>query len=212
MGKQITTLLFDLGNVIIDLNDEHHWWQVVFSGIFRKGVAEKMYQEGFFREYESGRVSNEDFLSTLSAHLEEGFTSEDILDRWLALLGDIPEHRFRSLAQYGQQYRVMLLSNTNHFHLDHIHRQTESRYGRNLFNEIFEKQYYSHHLHSVKPEERIYREVLEDAGLKGEQVIFLDDKPENLEAAQQLGIHALHVPKGQEFDILLRKTGWITLG
>lgn len=212
MSQPITTLLFDLGNVIIDLNDEKHWWQEVFSSIFSKGATAQLYQDGFFQEYESGRLSNEDFLNTLSAHLEEGYSPEDIIQRWVALLGDIPEHRFKSLAQYARQYRVMLLSNTNHFHLDYIHRETASRYGRNIFNEIFEKQYYSHHLNAVKPEAIIYQLVLEDAGLKGEEVLFLDDKPENLEAAKQLGIQTLHVPKGQEFETLLGNGGWITKG
>jgi putative hydrolase of the HAD superfamily len=209
MRQSVNTLLFDLGNVIINLNDEHHWWKEVFSGIFRQGTIVSLYQEGFFQEYESGRLSNEDFLNTLSTYLEKGYTTDDIIHRWIALLGDIPEHRFRSLMQYTGQYRVMLLSNTNHIHLNFIQQETESRYGRNLFNEIFEKQYYSHHLNAVKPEERIYRLVLEDAGLKGEEVVFLDDKPENLKAAELLGIRTVHVPKGQEFDTLLRNEGWI---
>jgi putative hydrolase of the HAD superfamily len=209
MRQSVNTLLFDLGNVIINLNDEHHWWKEVFSGIFRQGTIVSLYQEGFFQEYESGRLSNEDFLNTLSTYLEKGYTTDDIIHRWIALLGDIPEHRFRSLMQYTGQYRVMLLSNTNHIHLNFIQQETESRYGRNLFNEIFEKQYYSHLLNAVKPEERIYRLVLEDAGLKGEEVVFLDDKPENLKAAELLGIRTVHVPKGQEFDTLLRNEGWI---
>lgn len=44
----------------------------------------------------------------------------------------------------------------------------------------------------VKPDERIYRCLLDKYGLNPEECIFLDDLEENIEGARRLGIHGIH--------------------
>lgn len=43
----------------------------------------------------------------------------------------------------------------------------------------------------VKPEPEIYQHCLSLLGLRPDEVLFLDDKPENVEGATRLGIHSL---------------------
>ena len=43
----------------------------------------------------------------------------------------------------------------------------------------------------IKPEPEIYKTLLSRFGLKPEESVFLDDRPENCEAARKLGIHAI---------------------
>jgi putative hydrolase of the HAD superfamily len=44
--------------------------------------------------------------------------------------------------------------------------------------------------HLVKPEEAIYRKLLSMAGVDGGELVFFDDKPENIKGARALGIEA----------------------
>lgn len=46
-----------------------------------------------------------------------------------------------------------------------------------------------------KPDLRMYQYVLDELGLKGEETLFLDDYPENIEAAAELGINGFIVEK-----------------
>ena len=55
----------------------------------------------------------------------------------------------------------------------------------------FDPLIFSCDLHLVKPEEAIYRHCLEQLRLTPEQVLFLDDKPVNIDAARRLGMHGL---------------------
>ena len=48
---------------------------------------------------------------------------------------------------------------------------------------------YQHRM--AKPEPAIYHLLLEKLGTAPDETLFLDDKPENIEAARHLGIHAL---------------------
>jgi putative hydrolase of the HAD superfamily len=45
---------------------------------------------------------------------------------------------------------------------------------------------------ACKPDARIYGVLLERAGCAAEQVVFVDDTPENVEAANALGIRGIH--------------------
>jgi FMN phosphatase YigB (HAD superfamily) len=200
----VKTLIFDLGNVIIDLKDEQHWWEEVFLSMFDRNAVLKLYQEGFFRNYESGKMSDDDFLNSLSVYLKDGYALEDIRSGWIELLGDLPRHRLETLEHLRQSFDILLLSNTNDIHLQYIHKNLEEEYSHNPFDRIFRKQYYSHHLGTSKPEKEIYSLLIADSGIVPEASLFMDDKPENLTAAEAMGIKTLHIPKGSEFSVLLK--------
>jgi putative hydrolase of the HAD superfamily len=49
----------------------------------------------------------------------------------------------------------------------------------------------SFELGAAKPDERMYRHCLERLGVEPDAVLFVDDRPENVEAAEAIGLHAL---------------------
>ena len=175
--------------------------------MFDRLAVIELYQDGFFRNYESGKMSDDDFLDRLSVFLKEGYAREDIRSGWIELLGDLPRHRLETLEHLRQSFDILLLSNTNDIHLQYIHQQLEDEYSFNPFDRIFRKQYYSHLLGTSKPEKEIYRLLIADSGIAPESSLFMDDKPENLTAAAALGINTLHIPKGSEFSVLLKNLG-----
>ena len=56
---------------------------------------------------------------------------------------------------------------------------------------VFDPMIFSCDIRSVKPEEEIYRNCLSRLQLAPEEVLFLDDKPHNVEGARRLGMHSL---------------------
>ena len=44
----------------------------------------------------------------------------------------------------------------------------------------------------AKPDARIYQRTLMRLGVQPEETVFVDDKESNVDAAQRLGIHAIH--------------------
>ncbi len=47
----------------------------------------------------------------------------------------------------------------------------------------------------MKPSPEIYKNVLESAGIEADETLFLDDNLDNIRAAAECGIHAIHVQK-----------------
>ena len=62
--------------------------------------------------------------------------------------------------------------------------------GYDFFSEL-DGGVFSYQEHVIKPDERIYRILLERYALQPEETLFLDDSPENIEAARRLGMHGI---------------------
>jgi epoxide hydrolase-like predicted phosphatase len=58
-------------------------------------------------------------------------------------------------------------------------------------DEVFEPLVISAEVGVMKPDEKIYRIALERAGVQAAESIFVDDAPDNVEAAKALGMHGL---------------------
>ena len=66
----------------------------------------------------------------------------------------------------------------------------------NAVNQVmsyFDKIYESYKLGMRKPENRIYKYILDDLNIKAEETVFLDDLGMNLKTARQIGIQTIKV-------------------
>jgi 2-haloacid dehalogenase len=59
----------------------------------------------------------------------------------------------------------------------------------------------------IKPDIRIYELLLERYGLNSEDLIFIDDRKDNIEAAQSLGIIGIHYTSPEKLRQELNKLG-----
>uniref|UniRef100_A0A8R1I2G1 Acyl-CoA dehydrogenase family member 10 n=1 Tax=Caenorhabditis japonica TaxID=281687 RepID=A0A8R1I2G1_CAEJA len=78
---------------------------------------------------------------------------------------------------------------TNNMFLDKEHKETRLPCDLTHFDEVVE----SCLEHLMKPDLRFYQLVEQRLGVKPEEIVFLDDLPENLEAAEKLGWKTIHV-------------------
>lgn len=198
-------IVFDLGNVIINLKEEKLWWQENFAAILQEDRLLELRKSGFFHEYEKGNFSNDDFLSGLHQISKfETVTKDDVKNAWISLLADIPPSRIDLLRQLASKYPLYLLSNTNDIHLDFILDELLKSYGKPVFDEVFSKCFYSQKIKLAKPDIAIYQHVLDSIDRAPEEILFLDDKQENLDAAHSLGIQTALVTPYKDIHFHLK--------
>jgi HAD superfamily hydrolase (TIGR01509 family) len=53
-------------------------------------------------------------------------------------------------------------------------------------------------VHQVKLEERIYRTALDRRDVKPQEAIVVDDRIENIDGANKIGIHAVHYQTSEQ--------------
>ena len=122
-------------------------------------------------------------------------------EAWNAMLLQIPPQRFEMLSRLKEKYHVYLLSNTNKTHVDWVDGYLKTVYGfsiQDFDKRFFHKSYYSHLIHLRKPNDNIYEFVLQDAGIKAENTLFIDDNAHNIEGAKRLGLQTILHPIGDE--------------
>jgi putative hydrolase of the HAD superfamily len=120
------------------------------------------------------------------------------------MLLDFPAHRIWQLHQLKKRYRLILMSNTNETHLAAIQKKM-GRLDYKNFTGAFEAVYYSHEQGMRKPESRFFEHILQQHNLSPNEVLFVEDTPENLVPAKALGIKTYLHERNAEFKPALDK-------
>ena len=195
-GK-IRNLLFDLGNVLMDI--DIHRTVEAFKALRIEGLAEKdihPHQKDFFLQLELGAISPDEFIAILrrTYPVAADVTDAQLWDAWNALLLDFEPRRFELLRRLRPQYRIFLLSNTNLPHRQCFLERFRRQMGTD-FESYFDKCYYSDALRMRKPDPGIYRYVLQDAGIEAQETFFIDDNACNFPGAEALGLNCCHLTR-----------------
>lgn len=99
-------------------------------------------------------------------------------------------------------HRLFFLSNMPEPYSRHLERTYD-------FVGAFESGVFSADVHLVKPEPSIFEFAARRFGLAPQQLMFMDDHPPNVTAAQALGWNAFVFTSAQQAEANLRARGWI---
>lgn len=196
--QNIKNIIFDYGNVIFRIDFQRA--QQSFSDLGIKNVAQFFSHSGhdpLFNEFEKGNISPAEFragIRRLADHAE--LRDEQIDDAWNSLLIGVPEGNHEVLLKAKSHYRTFLLSNNNAIHYDWI--MSYLKREHHTSNEVFfEKDYYSHLMRMRKPDREIFEFVLAAHGLNVAETLFIDDSPQHLKTAAEIGLQT-HLLKSDE--------------
>jgi putative hydrolase of the HAD superfamily len=111
---------------------------------------------------------------------------------WTAMLLRIPKERCDLLKALSKRYDLYMLSNTSDLHTPVFEKMFRETAGMEMFD-LFTKIYYSHEIGFHKPDREAWEYVINDAGIKPAETLFLDDNIHNIKASQELGFQAIHI-------------------
>ncbi len=202
--KGIKNIILDLGGVILELDVEstiREFQKLGFPTLQDADIILSKYP--FFLEFETGRLTSEEFVEKVLETSNDQVSEEQVLDAWNAMIRGFRPESIQLLKNLRKKYRLFLLSNTNAIHEICYNSQLKKEHGIENLDKIFETVYYSHDLKMRKPDAEIFSYVLRDADLKAEECLYIDDTLVHIESAQSLGIHAYHLkPPERITDIL----------
>jgi glucose-1-phosphatase len=191
----IKHLVFDLGGVIIDLDIPATFKAFEeLSGTPMSEWAKGIHESRLFLDYEQGLLNDVEFRDGLRELCGVDVADKVLDNAWNAMLGDIPMHRINKVVELADTYQTFVLSNTNGIHERAFNQILKDSSGKSTLDHFFNKVYFSHVMKMRKPETEIYQTVLEENNLNPREVLFLDDKPENLRGAEKLKIQTFLVP------------------
>jgi glucose-1-phosphatase len=193
---EIKNILFDWGGVITDLHLEatKKAFRDLGLAIFDEQVPHNSLDTVFI-PFEIGNISPEEFRNNIRKLSTVSLTDVMIDGAWNAMLGVLPEERWKLLESISQTYRTFLLSNTNVIHVNYYFNYLQGIYGTYGYLHLFEKAYFSHEVHLRKPNADIFEYVVNDSGIKPQETLFIDDFIENIETARRLGFQTVHLTR-----------------
>ena len=196
MSAKIKNIIFDLGGVILDIDENIVYQELGKLGI---NISELSHSKDFMdtlSKFDIGVYTAPTFRKKVKAQLGlEKMTDQKFDSIWNAMLLDIPRERIEAIEQVKKHYKIFLMSNTNEIHYDLYIRDLQLRFGYHEFDELFHKSYFSFDIHLEKPDPRFFELILDHEHLLPEETLFIDDTAKNIAAAKELGIHTYHISR-----------------
>ena len=191
MNKKITTIIFDIGNVLVDFRWKEFIAEFGYDEETQKRIAEASVLTKDWNEYDRGVLTQSEILDRFAAN-DPGIEKE-IRRTYNSLTGLLKQYDYtkpwiRELKEKG--YRVLYLSNFSEMADIDCAEEMD-------FVPLTDGGILSYKVKIIKPEQRIYELLTDTYGLIPEECLFFDDTPANVEAGARHGYNA-HVFKGYE--------------
>ncbi len=194
---QITTILFDVGGVLLTDFIE----KKVIDLARKYGVNSSVLmraKEEYRPLADKGQISDTDFWERVLNSANIKATENDWnLDSYMEEI-DGGIELARKLKQNG--YQIAILSNDS----KQMSEQRRAKYG---FDSLFYKIFISSSFGVVKPDPEIFEIALNELKVSPWQCVFIDDRKENIETGQQIGIHSVLFKNSNQAINELNKIG-----
>lgn len=178
----IKNVIFDMGNVLLDFDPCTQLNAACRSKKAKEILAKELYGGEEWIQRDLGNISVEELYGGVAARIPQEY-HEDLkkcIEIWHGFMIplDGAEEFLQKVKANG--YKVFILSNasedfytyfTRHFDLD-----------------FFDGYVVSADVHIIKPDKRIYRHLLQKYDLKAEECLFIDDREDNVQGAENTGI------------------------
>lgn len=201
---KIETLIFDLGGVIIDLDVEGTMKAfAALSGLSISRVEDTYESDRGFDDFEKGLIDNKAFRDHVRKSLNIKSSDDEIDAAWNSMLAGVTKKKLELIENLKGEFQVFILSNTNAIHIGHLEKKMLPGIGLSgPLGRFVHKTYYSYELQMVKPEPEVFKHILKENKMEGDNVLFLDDHLENVTAAKRLGVHSIQITRPDMlFDI-----------
>jgi putative hydrolase of the HAD superfamily len=199
----IKAVLFDYGLVLSGAPDPAAWARMRTI----TGLSEEALHRGYWEHrhaYDRGELNGAGFWTKAVAEGGVLLTSAqltELIEADTDLWGELNEPMLdwvRRLQSAG--VRTGILSNMG----DAMEKGLR---GRHLWIESFDHHTWSHALNLAKPESAIYRHAVEGLATPVANILFIDDKAENIEAALAVGMQAIQYADHAGFERAMRGRG-----
>jgi len=187
----VRAVVFDIGNVLIEWQPERFYDSVIgqerrkamFAEIDLHGINDEVDRGGNFRE-----------VIYAAADANPAWRAEVIMwhDRWIEMAAPAIDHSVRLL-------RALRAGAVPVFALTNFGIQTfEIAEPVYPFLGEFDRRYISGHMGVIKPDADIYAQVEADCGVSPQDLLFTDDRIDNINAAARRGwqTHLFDGPQG----------------
>ena len=197
--NQVSTVIFDLGGVLIDWNPSYLYKKIFAHEkdmrFFLDNICTKKWNENQDAGYPLAQATN-DLIKKYPQYQDE---INAYYTRWKEMFGDYNAHSVSILEKLHLQKKQRLLALTN-WSAETFHPVKASYPFLNYFEGIV----VSGDEKIKKPDYKIYQILLNRYNVNAKESVFIDDALENIEAANDLGFQTIHFVSASQMETELK--------
>jgi glucose-1-phosphatase len=181
----IRNIIFDLGNVLISFIPSEYLKKKNYPANIRNTIISDIFQSEEWKKLDNGDIVVSEAIESIAAKSSLKREEIALVFNFRADIMFPLDDNVRLLPALKKQgFRVYYLSN---FHMDIFEIVRNDYY----FFRYFDGGVVSADVKLSKPDEKIYRLILDKYSLKAHESLYIDDVEENVMAAERTGMEAL---------------------
>jgi 2-haloacid dehalogenase len=194
----IKNIVFDFGGVLIDWNPRHLYRNVFNDNAEMENFLKNICTSEWNAKQDAGRSFTEATEELVQLHPEYEPEIRRYYDNWPEMIsGEIAENA-ALINPLKTKYKLFGLTN----------------WSAESFPIIYKQYPFLHNLEGIvvsgtekliKPDRRIFELLLNRFQIKSSESLFIDDSLINIETADKLGFHTIHLPEGTNLRHELEK-------
>ena len=193
--------ILDMGNVLLEWNKDK-----ILQGVsdLEKDymILDKViFQSGLWEKLDFGTMTREELVLKVVSIIGTTYQKkvEEVIWNWPAYI-DIYTEVFPVLSEVKKKgHRIFVLSNTSKVFYELLDRELSP------LKELLDGFVLSCDIKAIKPDQTMFKKIIEKYQLDPSNCVFLDDIEENTTVAKKLGFNAYQVKKRSDIvDILKR--------
>jgi glucose-1-phosphatase len=194
--SKIKTVLFDLGNVLVDVDQSSFWSSLGFF-LPQEMAPFIHYSSSLLKQYETGDISTADFLNGLRTVFNNKFTIGRLQKAFSGIIQQPIAGTSAIVSRLAGSYQTALVSNTSEIHFNASLEKVPAL-------GILQKHYLSYQLQVMKPAAGFYDAIIQDQGRVPSELLFIDDLAENVQAAKAAGMQVIQFTSSIQLQIALQ--------
>ncbi len=196
-----SVVVFDLGKVLVDFDYSIAARRIAARGSMTlRTIGEYINQSRLFVQYELGGVTTEQFSAEICRVSGFRGTVAEFAECFADIFVPIDPMVQLQAALRKKGLPAYIFSNTNELAAEHI-RQNFPFYAN------FDGYILSYQHHAMKPDARLYEVVEHACARRGAELLYLDDRPENVAAGAERGWQVILHESPEKSRAAIKKLG-----
>ena len=181
----IKNIIFDMGNVLLDYNPDAAMQMLGINEKAKPVIMKELFGGNEWVQLDLGNISIDEAFENIKQRIHEEYHSDlrKCIDGWDVCM--VPVEGAKDFCEFVKSngFGVYVLSNA--------HKSFYSYFPRYFDLDFFDGVVVSADVHTVKPDIKIYKHLLEKYNLKAEECLFIDDRADNVDGALKSGMKAV---------------------
>ena len=194
-------IILDMGNVLLEWNKDKILKAVAKTEKDYLILDKAIFQSGLWERLDLGTLTREELVDEVLSLLGDCYQKkvEEVIWNWPTYI-DIYREVFPLLARLKENgHRIFVLSNTSPVFYELLKDQLAP------LEKILDGFILSCDIKAIKPDRKMFEEILRKYELSPDNCIFLDDVKENTNMAESRGIKAYQVKQRSDVVDILKK-------